>query len=359
MRPIRAPTTPLETITYALHLDAGLFAQYLRSYADARGVVRTEGKVRHVALRPEDGFIGSLTLESGEHIEADLYIDCSGFRGLLIEDALKTGYEDWNHWLPCNRAIAIPCERTGELSSYTQTLAKDAGWQWRIPLQHRVGNGYVYCSDFISDDKAQEGLLSNLEGKALAKPLSLRFFTGRRKLSWNRNCVAIGLSSGFLEPLESTSIHLIHRGIAMLLKYFPDRNFKSADIDRYNKIFAFEYERIRDFLLLHYKMTERDDSEFWRHCRNLPVPDSLSERIELFRSYGRVLREDNELFPVQSWQYVLLGQGVMPGGYDPLADTLDPQQVKKNLEDIRAVVRRCADAMPLHQEFINQNCSAA
>ena len=271
---------------------------------------------------------------------------------------MKTGYEDWNHWLPCNRAIAIPCERTGELSSHTLTIARDAGWQWRIPLQHRVGNGYVYCSDYISDTRAQDYLLSNLEGKALANPLQLRFFTGRRKSSWSRNCVAIGLSSGFLEPLESTSIHLIHRGIAMLLKYFPDRNFKPADMDRYNKTFAFEYERIRDFLLLHYRSTERTDSEFWRHCRNLPLPDSLRERIELFCSYGRILREDNELFPVQSWLYVFLGQNIAPSSYDPMADILDPQQVQANLENIRAVVRKCAEAMPLHQDFINQHCSA-
>jgi tryptophan halogenase len=358
MRPIRAPTTPLETITYALHLDAGLFARYLRGYAETRGVVRTEGKVKHVALRAEDGFIGSLTLESGEQVAADLYIDCSGFRGLLIEEALKTGYEDWNHWLPCNRAIAVPCERTGELSSHTLTIAREAGWQWRIPLQHRIGNGYVYCSEFISDIKAQDDLLLNLEGKALANPLQLRFFTGRRKSSWSRNCVAIGLSSGFLEPLESTSIHLIHRGIAMLLKYFPDRHFKSADMDRYNKTFAFEYERIRDFLLLHYRSTERNDSEFWRHCRNLPLPDSLRERIELFCSYGRILREDNELFPVQSWLYVFLGQNIVPGSYDPMADILDPQQIQANLDNIRAVVRKCAEAMPLHQDFINQHCSA-
>ena len=321
-------------------------------------MMRTEGKVKHVSLRPEDGFIDSVTLESGERIEADLYIDCSGFRGLLIEDALKAGYENWTHWLPCDRAVAVPCERTGPLSSHTMTTAKQAGWQWRIPLQHRVGNGYVYCSEFISDAKAQDELLSGLEGKALANTLQLRFVTGRRKLSWSKNCVAIGLSAGFLEPLESTSIHLIHRGIAMLLKYFPDRNFKSADIDRYNKTFAFEYERIRDFLLLHYRTTERDDCEFWRYCRNLPLSDSLNERIELFRSYGRILREDNELFPVQSWLYVFLGQNIVPGRYDPMADTLDPQQVLTNLDNIRSVVRKCADAMPSHQDFIDQNCSA-
>ncbi len=359
MRPIRAPGTPLDTITYALHLDAGLFARYLRDYAQARGVLRTEGKVKQVTLRPQDGFIESISLESGERIAADLFIDCTGFRGLLIEDALKSGYENWNRWLPCDRAAAVPCERTGPFASHTLATAKAAGWQWRIPLQHRVGNGYVFCSDFISDAQAQEELMSSLEGKALANPLNLRFATGRRKSFWNKNCVAIGLSAGFLEPLESTSIHLIQRGIAVLLKLFPDRDFRSADIDRYNKIFASEYQRVRDFLFIHYRMTERDDSELWRHCRNIAPPDSLQERIDLFSSYGRIEREDNELFPVQSWLYVLIGQNVMPSGYDPLADMLDPKTIQSNLDDIRSVVRKCAEAMPLHQEFVDQHCSAS
>jgi tryptophan 7-halogenase len=359
MRPIKAPKTPFEGITYALHLDASLFAGYLRGYAEARGVVRTEGKLQQVSLRPEDGFIASLTLDSGERVKADLFIDCTGFRGLLIEQAMQTGYEDWSRWLPCNRAAAVPCERTGPLSSHTITTARQAGWQWRIPLQHRVGNGYVYCSDFISDSQAQDDLLSKLEGKALATPLQLRFCTGRRKLFWNRNCVAIGLSAGFLEPLESTSIHLIQRSIALLLMLFPDRNFRRPDIDRYNKTLVFEYERIRDFLFLHYSSTERDDGELWRYCRKAPVPASLAERLDFFRSYGRITREDNELFTVQSWLYVLNGQGVEPSGYDPMADTLDPQAVQGNLADIHAVIRRSAEAMPAHQEFISQNCSAA
>jgi tryptophan halogenase len=277
---------------------------------------------------------------------------------LLIEEAMKTGYEDWTRWLPCNRAAAVPCERTGLLSSHTLATARQAGWQWRIPLQHRVGNGYVYCSDFISDSQAQDALLSKLEGKALANPLQLRFATGRRKLFWNKNCVAIGLSAGFLEPLESTSIHLIQRSIALLLTLFPDRNFRTPDIERYNKTFVFEYERIRDFLFLHYSMTERDDGELWRYCRNAPVPASLQERLELFRSYGRITREDYELFTVQSWLYVMIGQGVEPLGYDPMADTLDPQAVQSNLADIHAVIRRSAEAMPMHQQFISQNCSA-
>jgi tryptophan halogenase len=357
MRPVSLAKSPLETLTYALHLDATLFAAYLRTYAEALGVTRTEGKLKDVALRPEDGYITSVTLESGEKIEADLFVDCTGFRGLLIEGALRTGYENWTHWLPCDRAIAVPCERTGPLSSHTLTIAREVGWQWRIPLQHRVGNGYVYSSAFIKDELAQQTLMSTIEGKALRDPLPLRFTTGRRRLCWNKNCVAIGLAAGFLEPLESTGIHLIQRGIALLLQYFPDRNFRQPDIDRYNRQLAFEYERIRDFLIVHYNQTELE-GEFWRHCRNLQLPDSLQARLELFRGYGRIVREENELFTVQSWLYLLVGQEVRPAGYDPLADTLPPEQAMRALNDIRGVVARCAATMPSHEAFIAQHCAA-
>ncbi|MEJ1969009.1 MAG: tryptophan halogenase family protein [Rhizomicrobium sp.] len=357
MRPVHAPNTPLNKITYALHFDASLFARYLRQYAQARGVERTEGKVQRVTLRPGDGFIESVVLENGAAIEADLFIDCSGFRGLLIEEALKTGYEDWTRWLPCDRALAVPSENAGPPAPYTRVTARDAGWQWRIPLQHRVGNGHVYCSGFVSDEAARETLLAKLEGKPLAEPLPLRFTTGRRKKAWNRNCVALGLASGFLEPLESTSIHLIQRGIAMLLKFFPDRTFEQADIDRYNKIFEFEFGRVRDFLLLHYTHTEREGA-FWEHCRNIPLTDSLQEKIDLFRSHGRILREDTELFPIQSWLFVMIGQNIVPRGYDPLADSLDMRKISANLENTRTIVKQCADAMPMHQAFIDKNCSS-
>ncbi len=358
MRPVQAANSPVAGITYALHFDASLFARYLRKIAEADGVLRTEGRVKSVSLKPENGFIDALILESGERVEADLYIDCSGFRGLLIEEALQTGYENWNHWLPCDRAVAVPCQRTEALSSFTRSTAKAAGWQWRIPLQHRVGNGYVYSSGFVSDALAQEELLSSIEGEALAAPLKLQFATGRRKQFWSRNCVALGLSSGFLEPLESTSIHFIQRGIAMLLTLFPDRAFRSAEIDRYNKIIGAEYERVRDFLLLHYSSTERVDSELWRYCRNVAKPDSLEERIELFRSHGRILREDFELFPAQSWLYVFVGQNVMPESDDPLVGMLDPRVVSDNLANMRDVIRQCVQAMPSHEDFIRQNCSA-
>jgi tryptophan halogenase len=341
-----------------LQFDASLFARYLRTIAEAAGVERTEGRVKSVSLKPEDGFIDALTLDSGERIEADLYIDCSGFRGLLIEDALQTGYEHWNQWLPCDRAAAVPCERTRALSSYTQVTAKTAGWQWRIPLQHRVGNGYVYSSSFINDTDAQDALLAGVEGKALADPLKLRFATGRRKRFWNKNCVAIGLSAGFLEPLESTSIHFIQRGITMLLTLFPDANFSGAEIDRYNKILGSEYERVRDFLVLHYSTTERTEGDLWGYCRNVAKPDSLLERIDLFRSHGRILREDFELFPTQSWLYVMVGQNIMPESDDPLVSLLDPKIVHDNLANIRDVVHRCAQTMPAHEDFIKQHCAA-
>jgi tryptophan halogenase len=358
MRPVSLTKSPLESITYALHLDATLLAAYLRSYAEARGVRRTEGKLQSVVLRAEDGFLASLMLESGEKIEADLFIDCTGFRGLLIEGALKTGYEDWTRWLPCDRAVAVPCERTGPLSSHTLTAARDVGWQWRIPLQHRVGNGYVYSSGFIEDAVAQEALMSNLEGRALRDPLPLRFTTGRRRMCWNKNCVAIGLAAGFLEPLESTGIHLIQRGIALLLQFFPDRHFRQADIARYNRQLAFEYERIRDFLVVHYNKTERE-GEFWGYCRNMSLPDSLKERLELFRGHGRIVRDENELFTVQSWLFLLVGQEVRPVGYDPLADTLSWEQIQNTLNDIRGVVAKCASTMPSHEAFIAQHCAAS
>lgn len=358
MRPVAAAHSPLERITYALHFDASLFARYLRGIAESEGVVRTEGKVASAVLHPEDGYIDALLLESGERVEADLYIDCSGFRGLLIEEALHTGYEHWNHWLPCDRAVAAPCERTGPLSSHTRATAKLAGWQWRIPLQHRVGNGYVYCSEFLSDELAREELLSTLEGKPLAAPLRLTFSTGRRKRFWNRNCVAIGLSSGFLEPLESTSIHFIQRGITMLLTLFPDRAFHGADIERYNAILGAEYERVRDFLVLHYSTTERDEGELWRYCRNLALPDSLREKLELFRSHGRILHDNSELFPSQSWFYIMVGQNVVPASDDPLAGVINPKLVNDNLANIRDVVRKCAASMPTHEDFIKRHCAA-
>jgi tryptophan halogenase len=359
MRPVPGKQlSPLATIVYALHLDARLFATYLRAYAEARGVRRTEGKVRNVTLRPDDGFIQAVALESGERIEADLYIDCTGFRGLLIEGALQTGYDDWTRWLPCDRAVAVACERSGPLSSHTQVTAREVGWQWRIPLQHRVGNGYVYSSQFIKDDAAQDVLLSTLEGRPMREPLRLRFTTGRRRRSWSKNCIAIGLAAGFLEPLESTGIHLIQRGIFLLLKFFPDRHFRQRDVDHYNRQMAFDYESARDFLLAHYHLTERA-GEFWHHCRSIELPDSLRERLDLFRGYARLVRDENELFSSQSWFHMLFGQGLRPAGYDPFADSLGASPPQALLEEVRQVVAGCAATMPTHEDFIERHCRAA
>jgi tryptophan 7-halogenase len=356
-RPVHAPNTPLNKIAYALHFDAGRFARYLRGYAEARGVRRTEGHVRHVSVRGADGFVDSVTLEGGERIEADLFIDCSGFQGLLIEGALHTGYQDWRQWLPCDRALLVHSERAAAPNPYTLVTARDAGWQWQIPLQHRDGNGYIYSSGFSGDDGARALLLGALDGPVVSEPAALRFRPGRRQAAWNRNVVALGLAAGFLEPLEATSIHLIQRGIAMLLKFFPDRDFAAADIDRYNRTLESEFGRVRDFLLLHYSQTERA-GPFWQHCRDIPLTDGLREKIELFRSHGRILREEAELFPVLSWLSVMVGQNIVPRRYDPLVDGVDPHKVESRLQELRSAVQDCVEAMPSHWDFIRNGGSA-
>ncbi len=354
----RVGTSRLAGMKHAFHFDAKLYAQYLRRFAKARGVKRIEGRIVNVSLRGDDGFIDSVTLENDTQIAADLFIDCSGFRGLLIEGALKTGYEDWTRWLPCDRAVAAPCEHGDEFRPYTQATAQAAGWQWRIPLQHRVGNGHVYCSQYLSDDEAAEVLLHNLEGKALAEPHILRFTTGMRKKMWSKNCVALGLASGFMEPLESTSIHLIQSGISRLVSMFPDRCFDEALIDEYNRQSRFEFERIRDFLILHYHANERDDSEFWKACRDMSVPDALTAKIELFRTTGRIYREHEELFTETGWLQVLLGQRITPVRYHPIADTLAKDQLNEFLTNIRILINRAVEPMLRHEEFISQHCAA-
>ncbi len=359
MRAIDAGRSPLSKIAYAFHFDAGLYARFLREFAETRGVVRREGKVVAVEQRGEDGFIQAVKLESGERIEGELFIDCSGFRGLLIEQTLKAGYEDWTHWLPCDRAAAVPCESVADFTPYTRSTAREAGWQWRIPLQHRIGNGYVYSSNHITDEQAAETLLSNLDGKPLADPRFLRFVTGRRKQAWVKNVVAIGLASGFIEPLESTSIHLIQSGIAKLMQMFPDKRFEPADRERFNRMTQLETEQVRDFIILHYHLTERDDTPFWDRCRTMDVPDSLKEKYRLFEGYGRIFRENDELFNDTSWMAVMVGQGLKARGYDPVADVLSPDETRARLEEIRRVMRTSADYMPLQTEFIRNNCAAA
>jgi tryptophan 7-halogenase len=358
MRPQGGPESVLASLRYAFHFDAGLYAAYLRRYSEARGVRRIEGKIVHVNLRTEDGFITGVVLQDGRTVEGELFLDCSGFRGLLIAQSLNIGFEDWSRWLPCNRALAVPCERVSPLLPYTRSTADAAGWRWRIPLQHRTGNGYVYCSEFITDEAARARLLSQLDGAALAEPRLLSFTAGRRRRFWERNCVAIGLAGGFIEPLESTSIHLIQEGVAKLLALFPDRGFSTAEIKAYNIYTAEQYRRVRDFIILHYKATERADTPFWQRCRDMRIPESLQEKIDLFRGKGRVLQEPENLFNEHSWIAVMLGQGINPMAYDPLVDSLQVDNLRRFVLHVRDVTARTASAMPLHQDFIEQNCSA-
>ncbi len=346
------PNSPLSTFGSAFHFDASLYAAYLRSYAEARQVKRIEGDVVEVSLRGADGFVEAIQLKSGLKIEADFFVDCSGFRGLIIEQALNAGYEDWTHWLPCDRAIAVPTSNVGAPVPYTRSIAHSAGWQWRIPLQHRTGNGHVYCSQYMSDDEALETLLSNVEGETLADPNFLKFKTGRRKKFWIKNCVSLGLSSGFMEPLESTSIHLIQAGITKLLDFFPGADFNPANSNEYNRLAALEFEEIRDFLILHYYATERDDSEFWNYCRTMDIPDSLKRRIELFRATGRIPPRAYDLFTVTSWIAVFLGQGVIPQGYDSLVDAHDLAAIQKRLSTSKKQIRDCVSQLPSHEEYI-------
>jgi tryptophan halogenase len=352
------PTSPLSKISYAFQFDATLYARYLRGMSEARGTIRTEGKVVEVIQNGETGFVEAVVLEGGKRIEGDLFIDCSGFRGLLIEGALETGFEDWTSWLPCDRAIAVPCESGGDRNALTRSTARSAGWQWRIPLQHRIGNGYVYSSAHISDDEATSVLMANLDGAPLADPKMLRFTAGHRKRAWVNNVVALGLAGGFLEPLESTSIHLVQSGIARLMSLFPTRRFDQLEIDRYNRATAQEYVDIRDFLVLHYKATERNDSAFWDYCRTLEPPEGLRYKMDMFRLNGRIFREHEELFTETSWLAVMIGQGIEPGGYHPAADILPDEETLRRLEHIRQVVAQTAQLMPMQDEFLRHHGSA-
>jgi tryptophan halogenase len=354
VRPGQGARAPLSGLNYAFHFDASLYASFLRSYAEGAGVHRIEGKVVDVKLDSENGNVDSVTLADGQIVAGDLFIDCSGFRGLLIEQALGTGYEDWTHWLPCDRAAAVPCSYSGNPDPFTRATAYAAGWQWRIPLQHRMGNGLVYSSAHISDDDARELLLGNLEGEALAEPRTLSFRTGRRKLAWNRNVVSLGLSSGFVEPLESTSIHLIQSGISRLISLFPDKRFNPIERNEYNRQMQGLFEDVRDFIVLHYNKTKRDDSEFWNYCRSMNVPDSLTAKEELWRAKGRVFRDELELFPTTSWVAVMFGQGVVPEDYEPIADALDEEKVASAFEQIRLAILQTAERLPTHGEFIAQ-----
>ncbi len=339
---------------YAYHFDTNLYGPYLRAYAEARGVVRTEGKVVDVALDGESGHVRSVTMASGEVITADLFVDCSGFRGLIIEQKLHAGYRDWTNYLPCNRAVACSSEFVGEPAPYTRATAREAGWQWRIPLQHRDGNGYVYSSEFISDDEAAAKFLTNLPGRPISDPIFLRFTGGLRKTSWIGNCVSIGLACGFIEPLESTSIYLTQQGITALLELFPDRDFDPAGIAEFNRIMNLEYERVRDFVALHYHATERDDTPMWNYVRTMPIPDSLAYKMRLWRERGHVVNYTVGMFLEPSWHAVYVGQRVIPKRYDPRVDNLDEAELRGGMARIREAVVKAAAAMPTHQSFLDR-----
>lgn len=350
--------TPLAGITHAYHFDAILYAQYLRRMSEYLGTTRIEGLITDVNLRSEDGFIESVTLQSGETISGDLFIDCSGIRALLIEGALKTGYEDYNRWLLCNRAVAVPCSSVKPTTPYTKSTAHTAGWQWRIPLQHRTGNGHVYCSDFISDDEAVATLMDNLDGEVMADPFHIKYNTGRRKKFWNKNCIAIGLSSGFLEPLESTSIHLIQSGVIKLIQMFPSVNYEQTVIDEYNKQTTFEFERIRDFIILHYHANQRTDTPFWTHCREMDIPDTLRQKMDFFKETGRVVREGSELFTEDAWLQVMVGQNILPEDYHPLAEQLTSEQMREYLANLKTIINGAVTKMPSHDDYVAKHYKA-
>ena len=344
--------SPTNAYDYAYHFDASLYGAYLRDYAVRHGAQRIEGTIVDVETRQEDGFVAAVRLRDGRRIDGDLFIDCSGFRALLIGGVMNSRYEDWSHWLPCDRALAVPSERVDPMTPYTTSTAKEAGWQWRIPLQHRTGNGLVYCSAHLSDDAAAQTLLAGLDAPALDDPRPLRFTTGRRREAWVKNVVAIGLSSGFLEPLESTSIQLIMDGVSRMTALLPDRRFAPALAAEFNRQMAYRYESVRDFIILHYKLGERRDSAFWRYCAEMPIPDDLAHQIELFRTGGRVVIIEPEGFGVPSWASILFGLGVMPQRYDPFVDRVDETTVRQHMQGVHEAIRRTVSTAPSHNDFL-------
>ncbi|WKL57493.1 tryptophan 7-halogenase [Asticcacaulis sp. ZE23SCel15] len=343
-------------VNYAFHFDASLYAKFLRGYCEKNGVVRQEGKITEVTQHPESGDITSVTLANGQVITGDLFIDCSGFRGLLIEQTLKSGYEDWSKWLPCNRAVAVPCDKVGPATPYTTSTAQEAGWQWRIPLQHRTGNGYVFCDAYMSEDKASELILQRLDGQAQADPRVIRFVTGHRKQMWNKNVIAMGLASGFLEPLESTSIWLVQDAITKLLKYFPKERITDIQRTCFNRDMLAAYDNVKDFLIAHYKVTMREDTPFWAYCKHMDIPDSLKLRLESFAEHNQSLVAPTELFKDASWFAVLAGQGMVPKSYSPAADVMAEDEFRWRMQRIREGSAGLADMMPPHETYLAKAC---
>ena len=345
---------------YAYQFDATLYARYLRKWSEAKGVTRVEGKVTEVTQNNETGFVESVTLESGECIEGELFIDCSGFRALLLEKTHKIGYKDWSHWLPVNRAWAVSTAYENEdtpIPPYTRARALTAGWQWRIPLQNRTGDGNVFCDQYLSEDKALDQLLENIEGEPINEPRLLKFTTGKREKLWHKNCVGVGLSGGFLEPLESTSIALIQAAILLLIRNFPSKDFAPATENEFNRRMDIKYEESRNFIMLHYHMTRRNDSEFWNYCRTMKIPDELQHRIDVFRHSGHTAHKNSDLFIEHNWLQVMLGQGIKPDSYDPRVDVVDPQEVKRLMAQMRTDVAKAAKAMPTHNETLARYCA--
>ncbi|WP_343520295.1 tryptophan halogenase family protein [Sphingomonas sp.] len=348
----RAADSALPAMPYAFHFDAGLYAAYLRRYAEAHGATRIEDRIEQVERDGERGDVAALVLASGARVAGELFVDCSGFRGLLIEGALETGFDDWGHWLPCDRALAVPCERAEPLIPYTRATARAAGWQWRIPLQHRTGNGYVFSSAHVGEDEAAATLLANLDGAPQADPRLLKFRTGKRRKAWNRNVVALGLAAGFIEPLESTSIHLIQTGITRLLDFLPAGPVADVDRDAFNRQSDFEIERIRDFVILHYFANGRAGEPFWDALRHMTLPEPLADRIAMFRGSGRIVRDHDELFDVPGWVQVMIGQGIVPERWHPLADTLDDAQLDQFLSTVAQAYRRDTARLPGHADYL-------
>ncbi|GGP45968.1 tryptophan halogenase [Shewanella algicola] len=354
----RFAVLPNQDYNHAYHMDASLYAKFLRKFAEQHGMKRIEGKIADVLQHDDSGNIKALQLENGDIIDGDLFIDCTGFKALLIEQTLNTGFEDWSHWLPCDSAIAVQTEAVQQPIPYTRSIAHQSGWQWRIPLQTRTGNGLVFCSKFISDADATELLLNNIEGQPINQPRVIKFKTGTRRQHWHKNCVAVGLSAGFLEPLESTSIHMIQRSIVRLLQLFPAHDVIQADVDEFNQQTKIEMDNIRDFIILHYKVTDREDSRFWRYCKNMPIPASLQHRIDMFSQSGKVYKYGNELFGESSWIQVMMGQGLIPKEYHPIVDLMEPAELQSFLNNIKATVKRKVDTLPVHHDFVQHYCKS-
>ena len=343
-------------LNYAYHIDSSAFATFLRTMAERHGVKRKEGKIAEVRRAP-NGDLSSILIDDGTELEGELFIDCTGFRALLMGETLGVGYDDWTHWLPCDRAIAVQTESVREPVPYTRAIAHDAGWRWQIPLQHRTGNGVVFSSRYMSEDQGMDHLLSSVDGKTVSDPRVIHFRTGTRRSHWHRNCVAVGLSSGFIEPLESTSIHLIQRSIIRLIRMFPQNGISETDRDEFNAQTFYELEHIRDFIILHYNLTNRTDTEFWRHVRSMDVPESLTHRLDMFRETGRVFRENDQLFAENSWTQVMLGQGLEPQSYHPMADQMDDDELVRLLAHIRENVEKTVAALPSHKSYIDSFCA--